>query len=216
MNKQIHSVSQACSATALLSIVAILSACTSLAYDDLPDSCTPGVLAQSNDPAKLRAISQDCASTPGAPAAALLKLNNLPPPNSPKVRLQPPVPAQKSLNVAFAADVFFNPLESYPRPADVEKLASLVDHINTTYAVRSMSLGGSADPDERKLLPGDNVARKRAEFVLRYFQTAGLDTAVPVEFVDVEESQDNTPRGRAIQRRVEIEIHAFRKDPNVK
>lgn len=216
MNKQTHSVSQACSAAALLSIVALSSACTSLAYDDLPDSCTPGVLAQSNDPAKLRAISRDCTRTTGAPGAALLKLNNLPPPKSPKVRLQPPAPMQNSQHVSFAADVFFNPLESYPRPVDIERLASLVDHINTTYEVRSMSLGGSADPDERKLLPGDNVARKRAEFVLRYFQAAGLDTAVPVQFVDVDESQDNTPRGRATQRRVEIEIHAFRKDPNMK
>jgi hypothetical protein len=216
VNKQRHRVSQARGATALLGIVVILSACTSVAYDDLPDSCTPGALARSNDPAKLRAISQDCASTPGAPAAALLKLNNLPPPTSPKVRLQPPVPMQNTENALFAADVFFNPLESYPRPADIEKLASLVDHINTTYAVRSISLGGSADPDERKLLPGDNVARKRAEYVLRYFQAAGLDIAVPVEFVDVEASQDNTPRGRAIQRRVEIEIHTLRKNTSAK
>jgi hypothetical protein len=213
---QRHIVSQARSAAALLGIVVILSACTSVAYDDLPDSCTPGALARSNDPAKLRAISQDCASTPGAPAAALLKLNNLPPPTSPKVRLHPPVPMQNTENALFAADVFFNPLESYPRPADIEKLASLVDHINTTYAVRSISLGGSADPDERKLLPGDNVARKRAEYVLRYFRAAGLDIAVPVEFVGVEASQDNTPRGRAIQRRVEIEIHTLRKNTSAK
>lgn len=201
----------------LLSIAAILSACTTVAPVDWPDSCTPDALGRASDPARLRAIAEDCTDTPGASAAALLKLNNLTPAKTPKLRLQPSVPIQDSVNVSFAADVFFNPLESYPRTVDLERLASLVeDHMNTTYAVRSISLGGSADPDERKLLPGDNIARKRAEFVLRYLRAAGLDDRVPVEFVDVEVSQDNTPRGRAIQRRVEIEIHALRKDTPAK
>jgi len=211
LNKQTYNMSRAHSAAALLSIASIMSACTTVAPDDLPDSCTPNALSRANDPAKLRAIAQDCTDRPGATAAALLKLNNLPPQKSPKLRLQPPVPIQDSENVTFAADVFFNPLESYPRSANLDKLASLVDLMNTTYAVRSIALGGSADPDERMLLPGDNIARKRAEFVLQYLRAAGLDARVPVEFVAVEASQDDTPRGRAIQRRVEIEIQTLRK-----
>jgi len=110
------------------------------------------------------------------------------------------------------ADVFFNFLEAYPPDIAFEKLDDLIRRVNEGYAIRSIHVIGSEDPNE--VGPGSTkLSTLRVEFIRRFFSASGLKSDVLI----VSERgpiQPNTLMGRARDRVAEITVEFDRKAPN--
>lgn len=200
----------------LSTLAAVLAACTNLPPVKSA-GCSAELIDQATGPSALRSIAAECSSSKKTEhfALAISKLNELPPVVGKPIQLQAVAPLAESEQVAFELEAYFNPLEAYLPQSGIEKLETFVERLNTTYSIRSVRVVGSGERAENSLT-SFQIARKRAEFVKRYLLSAGMQRNVPVEILESDPKQPDTPEGRAIDRSVAIKVVAYRRRPGIK
>ena len=80
--------------------------------------------------------------------------------------------------------------------------------------IESIRVVGAQDRSERDL-PSFSLARKRAEFLRRFFIAAGLPGDIPVELTERDPKQADTAEGRARDRVAEVTVVALRRRASV-
>ena len=137
-------------------------------------ACTATLVSSAAVPSALRAVMDACKNNPQLFARALGRLNGLPPPaGGPKISLQSTHDSGLKARVRFEIDVFFNSLETYPPDIAFEKLATLIERINTTQTIESVDVTGSSDVNEAGF-PGLQTDSGRASFLRAYLVAAGV------------------------------------------
>jgi hypothetical protein len=172
-------------------------------------ACTATRVSSASLPSELRAVMDACENNPELFARALAKLNGLKPPaGGPKISLQPTRDSVPKTRVRLEIDVFFNSLETYPPDIAFEKLATLIERINTTRTIESIEVTGSSDVNEASFL-GLEADNRRASFLRAYLVGAG----VPVERISVRTRPPqgtDTVEGRAKNRVAAVVVNLQR------
>jgi outer membrane protein OmpA-like peptidoglycan-associated protein len=195
----------------ILASIAVLAAAGACSVaPQQAEVCTNAAVASATDPASIRSVASKCSSNAEVYARALSKLNDLPSPSVQKIALSRKATLSEAERARFEADVVFNVLEAYPPDIAFEKLDDLLRRMNATFRVESIRILGSQDGNEKDL-PSFHLARKRAEFVARYFRAAGLPSDIRVELAERDAKQPDTPEGRARDRVAEITVVALRR-----
>ena len=193
-------------------VLAAIGACSTTSTQE--DVCTDAAVATASDARSIRAITANCLSNTEVYARANLKLNNLPPPLVRSISLSPVVPLSESERVRFEVDVFFNLLEAYPPDIAFEKLDDLLRKTDGTFKIESIRIVGAQDGFELGL-PSFGLARKRADFLKKFFAAAALPGGVSVALAERGPKQPDTPEGRARDRVAEVTIVVLRRRTSV-
>lgn len=197
-------------AVLLTAFVAALSGCQQVPKNaSAVPRCSSQYIQSQSDAKALRSIALECIEVSDAYEEAMVRLNKLPLPLPPVLRLKVHSPSAKVELVEYGADVFFNPLESYPSEFAFPKLEQMLAKLNDTFEITSIEVIGRAN--EREGGNGDfDIAQQRAQVIADYFKEAGLSPAVHVSIKTAPPRHPNTAEGRARDRSVEVFILARR------
>lgn len=168
-----------------------------------PASCNASRVDSTSAAWELRDIKSSCGSETAAHAAAEQRLNNLEIPlqDIPQVIQRHQIAGAPASRVVYEADVFFYFFEAYPPDIGLQKLADLVDRINTGFATERIEVIGFTDPVENS----ESLANQRADFLRRYFIAAGLEPNLITIRVG-KPRHENTLEGRARDRSASLRV----------
>jgi len=188
-------------------VVALASGNHARAQQDV-SVCDEQYATSANSAYELLAFLDRCGDIDFPFAVAVLRLNQLPPPATQPLSLQPRHSNLAVDQVTLQADVFFHFMMAYPRELAVEKLNDLLRAAGKGFAIQVATVLASADPTEAEfpLIP---VAKQRSAMLRQLLVNAGF----PADRVFASERgarHPDTPEGRARDRSAEITIVLLR------
>lgn len=188
--------------------LALLAACAAPPMPNDASNCSESALADAATPGSLRTLVELCSSSRVA-ALALRKLNALAPSPLGRLSLRQPSSSATAERVVLEVDLYFNPLESYPPDAALEKLESLLARVNQGYSIESLRIVGGGESAQEGGAAAD-LARRRADFVRAFLVRAGLPETVSIQATADTPSAAVDAEGRARARVASVQVAVLR------
>lgn len=168
--------------------------------------CPPRVLDGEPGMAALREAASLCPQDRATYAAVLKRLQQVAPASKLKVA-QTLIVDGPIQGVTLETAVYFDAFDAWLPDLTLPRLDDLAVRMGRMFDVQRLLLTARTNRIEDATANGDLLARHRAEQVLRYLQSTGIDLrAVRIETVSAAATHADTVEGRARDRVVEIRV----------